>query len=397
MPHRVEAPLSSTELLELEDECVQEDTRPWGEVTESSMACWTERGTEIEVARSDLMSNAYVLRASSAINFGLPVLKSHSCPVHTRTMVERLTRLERRRTDRAERTDHRLEVIGQPHCPEGVPQGIHRKTVTSLGAQHFGITSRGTKTILSEDPHSTIIDGESRTFIYPDWFPLTAVCKLYVSYQKSPGAAWTQVAEATGYLIGKSTMMTSGHVQPLGGSGWKIKVIPACWAGRSIFGTAYVTFVSETWSWNSDAGSDIQICHLYDPIGERIGYFGYRGYDSDWEDGSYWNMAGFPYDRSLTSMSYQGGIAVRDDDDGDDIDVDGDSYDTTQIESDADEASGASGSPLWGYWPGSGNYAIGVHHGVEHDGTISGTETLSCASGGDGFTQAAHWGRRMWG
>jgi hypothetical protein len=32
-------------------------------------------------------------------------------------------------------------------------------------------------------------------------------------------------------------------------------------------------------------------------------------------------MAGFPYDRSLTSMSYQEGIAVRDDDDGDDIDV----------------------------------------------------------------------------
>lgn len=81
-----------------------------------------------------------------------------------------------------------------------------------------------------------------------------------------------------------------------------------------------------------------------------------------------------------------------DDDDGDEIDVNGDGYDTTQVESDADEASGASSSPVWGYWSGK-PYAIGVHHGVEQDGTISGTQILSCASGGDGFTAAAQWGR----
>jgi hypothetical protein len=107
-------------------------------------------------------------------------------------------------------------------------------------------------------------------------------------------------------------------------------------------------------------------------------------------------MAGFPYDINLTHMSHETGIAVRDDDDGDDISVDGTSYDTTQVESDADEASGASGSPLWGWWDGS-PYVIGVHHGVERDGTIWGTETLSCASGGAGFTQACAWGRRLWG
>ena len=165
--------------------------------------------------------------------------------------------------------------------------------------------------------------------------------------------------------------------------------------GQSIFGAGFFTYVKQTDWWNSDAGSDIQICQLYDAIGDQTGYFGYRGYDSDWEDGDYWHMAGFPYDRSLTSMSYQDWFAVRDDDDGDDIEVNGETYDTTQVESDADEASGASGSPLWGYWSGS-PYAIGVHHGVERDWTTSGTETLSCASGGDGFTQAAQWGRTMW-
>jgi hypothetical protein len=98
----------------------------------------------------------------------------------------------------------------------------------------------------------------------------------------------------------------------------------------------------------------------------------------------------------LTNMSHETGIAVRDDDDGDNINVNGTTYDTTQVESDADEASGVSGAPLWGWWE-DGPYAIGVHHGVERDGTIFGTEILSCASGGAGFTQAAQWGRSMWG
>lgn len=389
-------PQTVSELLEIDDKAVERDTRPWGEVTQSSMACWTERGASVEVERSHLMPNAYLLKASGAIHFGLPVLESRANRVHTRTMAERLMVADRRRIERGECVNRRSEVLGHPHCPEGVPKGLHPKIVTKLAAERFGINSRGAKTLLSEEPHSTIINGESRTFLYPDRYPHTAVCKLYISYQPSPGAGWKQSGQATGYLIGKSTLMTSGHVQAPSGNAWMIKVVPACWAGQSVFGIGFLTYVRETVWWNSDAGSDIQICHLYDPIGERTGYLGYRGYDSDWEDGHYWYMAGFPYDRSLTSMSYESGIAVRDDDDGDDIDVNGDRYDTTQIESDADEASGASGSPLWGYWSGM-PYAIGVHHGVERDGTISGTEILSCASGGDGFTAAAHWGRGMWG
>ncbi len=338
------------------------------------MACWTENG--IEVGRSKLMSNAYMLKSSSAINFVLPVLESQANPVHHRTMAERLMVAERRHLNQIERPNRRFEVLGEPHCPDGVPTGIHPKIASSIGAQRFGITSRGTKTLLSEDPHSTIINGESCEYIYPDRYPYTAVCKLYVSYQPTPGAPWRLASQATDYLIGKSTLMTSGHVQAPPNSGWQIKVVPACWGGSSIFGDGFVTYVRSTFWWNSDAGSDIRICQLYDSIGERTGYFGFRGYNSDWEDGAYWFMAGYPYDRSLIYMSRQTGIAVRDDDDG-------------------DEASGASGSPLWGYWSGK-LYAIGVHHGVERDGTIFGTEILSCASGGDGFTAAAHWGRDMW-
>jgi hypothetical protein len=46
------------------------------------MAFWTERGTGIEVEPSELMPNAYVLKASSAINFGLPVLEPRQFGAH---------------------------------------------------------------------------------------------------------------------------------------------------------------------------------------------------------------------------------------------------------------------------------------------------------------------------
>lgn len=396
MPRNNDAPLTPAQLLELDD-TVTEDTRPWGEVTESATAFWTDGGAGLELERSGLYKGAYVLKGAGVVHQGLPVLETNVGQVYTRTMAERLEAAARRGTrERGVRATGDAPGTGEPFCPNGVPRGFHPKTVSRLTEARFGINSRGRKTQLSEEPHSTIINGESRQFVYPDTYPYTAVCKLYVSYQPSPGAAWVGAGEATGYLIGNKTLMTSGHVGPPANVPWMIKVIPACWNGQSVFGAGMVTYVSSSWWWNSDSGSDIRICQLYDSIGERLGYFGYRGYNSSWEDGDYWTMAGYPYDRSLISMSYESAIAVRDDDDGDDINVNGSTYDTTQVESDADEASGESGAPLWGWWA-DGPYAIGVHHGVEHDGTIFGTETLSCASGGDGFVAAAGWGRGMWG
>jgi hypothetical protein len=336
------APMTAAERWESGGPCVDEDTRPWGHVTASANTFWTVEDDAVELVESELRRGAVRLRARGPLLEGLPVERSERRAVHTRSMSERLDAAEaRRRLDAGDvRSPGRL--VGDAWCPDGVPRGMHPKVSAVLASERFGISGRVRRTTLSEEPHSTIINGESRVFLYPDRYPYTAVCKLYISYLPEGSSSWVQTGEATGYLIGESTMMTSGHVQPPDGRPWRIKVVPACWAEQSVFGAGLVTYVSETSSWNSDAGSDIQVCHLYDPTGKRLGYFGYRGYDSDWEDLQVWTMAGFPYDRSLTSMSAQFDIAVRDDD-GDDIDLDGDSYDTTQVESDADEASGASG------------------------------------------------------
>lgn len=127
-----------------------------------------------------------------------------------------------------------------------------------------------------------------------------------------------------------------------------------------------------------------------------MGYFGVRVYDDDWEGRARWTMAGFPYDRSQFGMSVQRGITVRDDDDGDDIRLEGETYDSTQIESDADEASGASGSPLFGWFGKDNPCAIGVHSGYQADWTLTGTEHFSCAAGGDALKAIVRWGRRTW-
>ncbi len=385
-----DAPLAPLSLLERSDNAVSEDTRPWGESTESARTLWTDGGAGLEVVRSTLRENAYAVQSDGPLSFGLPGLDANTGEVYTRDLATRLA--EARGRDRSAREAH---PAGAPYCPEGVPTGIHPKVLTSLGEPRYGINARGRKTLLSE-LHSTIINGESRSHVYPDRYPYTAVCKLNSSYQPTAGGAWVGAGEATGYLIGRSTLMTSGHVGPPTNVPWRIQVIPACWNGQSVFGAGMVSYVQSFWSWNSDSGSDIKICKLYDPLGDRLGYFGYRVYNSSWEDGDYWTMAGFPYDWNSNYMTHETAIAVRDDDDGDDINVNGSRHDTTQVESDADEASGASGSPLWGWWD-DGPYAIGVHHGVERDGTVFGTEILSCASGGNGFVAAAGWGRSMWG
>jgi hypothetical protein len=395
MSEIVRPPLTSAQLWELDDPPVEEDSRPFGLMTASASTFWTDESGDVGLVRSDLHDRAYALRSRAVIHEGLPVRESTRAEAFPRSVGERIDAAALRdRRGRGPSAEGKR--IGEPYRPQGVPSGMHPKLVASVAETRYGISARGVRIRLSEEPHSTIINGESRQFLYPDRYPYTAVCKLVLSHQPRPGAAWDIDGQATGFLIGRSTMMTSGHVRPPDGLPWRIQVIPACWACRSVFGPGLITYVrSATW-WHSDSGNDIQICQLYDAVGDQLGYFGFRTYDSDWQDMQVWVMAGFPYDRSLTSMSAQSGIAVRDDDDGDDIDVNGTRYDTTQVESDADEASGASGAPLFGWWD-DGPYAIGTHAGVEYDTTVSGTEILSCASGGDGFVAAAGWGRDMWG
>lgn len=381
--HEWVAPMSQAELLVLDNTCPSHDSRPFGKVTPSSRSFWLESTSEGEVAveliRSSLAEGAFELATSAIINVGLPLkgLVQGETVAVTRQRVRR-----------------RLSV--DSYVPPGFPVAYHPK-IAAAAKRKVGQLAGGGWMLLSDDPHSTIINGESRQLVYPDSFPYSAICKLHIESQARPGGPWGDRSHATGFLVGRRTLMTSGHAHPnTSAHGWRIEVIPACWGGRSVFGMGYVTYVRSARWWHSDGGNDFMVCELYDPVGDDLGYFGATSYDADWEDEAFWTMSGYPYDRSLWAPSRQTGISVRDDDDGDDINLDGDTYDTTQVESDADEASGASGSPLFAWFNGQVR-AVGVHSGVQRDATISGTEILSCASGGVGFIHIIRWARGAWG
>lgn len=373
------APMSQAQLLAVDNICPAEDKRPFGKVTAASRSFWIDGDHAVALGASSLTENAFELTTSAQINFGLP-----------------LRRLRQGDTISVVRERARRYKSVDPWVPPGFPIAYHPK-IAAPAARKVGRLAGGGRMLLSDEPHSTIINGESRSFVYPDAFPYSTICKLHIESQQQPGGPWGDRTHATGFLVGRRTLMTSGHAHPnTSAAGWRIEVIPACWGGRSVFGNGYITYVHSARWWHSDGGNDYMVCEFYDPIGDDLGYFGATTYDSDWEDESVWTMVGYPYDRSLWAPSREIGIAVRDDDDGDDINLDGNTYDTTQVESDADEASGASGSPLFAWFDGHVR-AVGVHSGVQRDGTISGTEILSCASGGEGFVEVIRWARGAWG
>lgn len=291
-----------------------------------------------------------------------------------------------------------LRVAGisvESSIPDWLPIGFH-PTLSFPGSPAYGVTRRGKRMRFSAD-HIQIYNGESRVNIFPNTYPECCVCQIMVYTEDQLNDVWVLRKQGTGFMVGSRVLMTSGHMRPTEPyAGWKIMVTPARYDGDLVFGDFY-TFASDFVAYESDTGDDFMVCRLYDAIGDVTGYFGAISYDDDWEDQSVWSMCGYPYDIGSTRPAYEGGIAVIDDDDGDDIELpDGRDVDTTQIETKADEASGASGSPLYSWFENGEMYAIGAHHGREEDGEITGSDTHSVASGGVGFVELIKWARQAW-
>lgn len=395
------SPFTAADLITLSDqEFLEPDARPWGQVNEHAFSFFSRDPIALKEAG---YAGGYVLRSPSPILHGLPLVDEE---ISVGRAISRS--LEERIAARQQRIRPLGKVQGvDGYRPRGVPAAYLPRIHPILGTDFDGVSARGgrvrlsTTVVFTEEGsvHSTIFDGESRDFLRPTYYPYTAVCKLEAWKLDGSGNWVNSGSYASGFLVGRRTLMTSGHAfenKSLSSGTFAIKVIPACWANASVFGDGMITWVNRRRRWHSDSGNDLQVCQLADPVGDSLGYFGARIYDSGWEDEAYWTMAGFPYDRSKYAMSVQYGIHVRDDDDGDDIDLDGTTYDTTQVENDADEASGASGSPLFGWWGDGNACAIGVHSGYELDWTAFGSERWSCAAGGDGLAAIINWARANW-
>lgn len=229
---------------------------------------------------------------------------------------------------------------------------------------------------------TALTGADNRYIYYDDSFPWRCVGRI------SSGNTW-----GTATLVGENFILTASHVvaglwtpgQPLTST---ITFVPAMFDGSSMLGDTWTARVTGIAAWqeiDQVAGYDMAICQLDKPMGDWLGYFGSRGFDNGWEDHPYWSHIGYPYDLSSNGVepSFQSGITVNDDD--------SDNYDTYELETDADIASGQSGGPLWGVWNDGGQQIIGVLSGHE-----SSPETTNIFAGGSGLNSLVKWGRDNW-
>ena len=248
---------------------------------------------------------------------------------------------------------------------------------------------------------------QNKTFIYnfddrgllnPAAYPWWCICKLNFWTRMSVLAPWDYAGSGSGVLAGRNVCLTASHVFPKQTfAGWKCDVIAGSFGGPSVLGARGFSNVhSVLRAPSKEPGSDIMVMGLFDPLGATAGYFGTKTYTDDWEDNNWWTLAGYPWDFGLYP-STQGWIAVYDDDSGPNVSLpNGDWWDSLQLESYADSASGLSGAPLFGWFDNGKPYVIGVHKGREAIDYGLGTDANSVASGGRLLGAMVGWARGQW-
>jgi len=340
------------------------------------------------IRKSDLHETAYEFDPNLVLERGLPG-RNESIGASGRSD-------SRRDAGSAKPVLHEKRLAS--HIPDWVTVGFH--PIPAFSRSPRTMTDRnGRRTQLADDRIVQIYGNDDRININPNTYPECCVCKLIVETQDFEGGPWRFQHNATGFMVGRSVVMTAGHARPPRPyAGWRITVVPGSFDGSSVFGPNVFTYAHSYSSYGTDSGNDMMVLGLYDPLGDTTGYFGAISYDDDWEDMPVWATCGYPFDRGEIRPTFQAGISVEDDDDGDDATLpDGNDVDSTQIETYAECASGASGSPLYSWFEDGNLYAVGVMHGREvFDAGPFGKDSDTTFSGGDMLPALIRWARAAW-
>jgi V8-like Glu-specific endopeptidase len=238
------------------------------------------------------------------------------------------------------------------------------------------------------DPHYGVFGPDDRVVYHPTGYPWTCVGKIYTWNDFSnPNPQWS----GSGVLIGNRVVLTAGHVAPWGSGNWAMKFIPAYYDGASTLGAGVYSYVSDYYGYNDPVSSwDMVVCRLYTPLGNSLGYFGAKTYNSTWQGGNYWTLAGYPGAvANANRPSRQMWWPILDDD------RDGSS---DELEFEADSTPGDSGGPIFGFWSGEAwPSAVGTDSGGLKETFLWWTiEDTNVAAGGAAMVNLINWARTNW-
>ena len=199
-------------------------------------------------------------------------------------------------------------------------------------------------------------------------------------------------------LVGPRLVVTAGHMVPWDDSPWWMRFVPAYYDGGSLHGAGVESYVSDATGYDTAGnvtGYDWAVLRLYNPLGTMLGYFGYNGYSSNWNNKPLWSIVGYPGALANAERpSFQNSITVND--------TDSDAAAGLEIESEtADLTPGNSGGPMFAWWNGQPR-VVGVVSGYE--GGIYWDwwpphfyfDDENVMAGGTGFTNLIAWGRTNW-
>jgi V8-like Glu-specific endopeptidase len=171
------------------------------------------------------------------------------------------------------------------------------------------------------------------------------------------GRVDTPLGTCTGSTIGRRLLLTGSHCiqwNNNGTAGW-VRFRPAYFNGSAPFGEAWATQVI---FWMQATGGDgltdqetafdYVICVLDSPIGDTVGFPGFREYESSWNGGNYWQHMGYPSDLTGSQRpAFQGGCVVSSV--GNQSTAGQTGYVLGHFN---DVVPGHSGGPVWGWWSG---------------------------------------------
>src|SRR5579883_759708 len=180
--------------------------------------------------------------------------------------------------------DPKVDLSG--HRPAWIDYTPHAKT--TMNPKPYIMRPNG-KLI---EPYYGVFGPDDRQVFYPSGYPWICIGKVFTwSDFSKPNPQFT----GSGVLIGGRVVLTAGHMVPWGSSNWAMKFVPAFYDGASTLGPGVSSWVSDAQGYNDPVSAwDMAVLRLYTPLGQSYGYYGAKTYDSSWEGGDYWTLAGYP-------------------------------------------------------------------------------------------------------